>query len=463
MNADFPAQAVLDYIEENLHEPIELEMLAAKAFVSQPQLYRLFYACTGHTVKEYIRKRRISSAAEWLENGRRPLKQIALDCGFDSFQSFAKAFKKITGVTPAEYRSTAYTYFSFEPIRLPVKAKPQTAVKIVNMPSKSALVYCHSSPHREGLEPDAFQAAYEAVLAMGWNAAKTRFFGHDWHPEQEDPQQGSSLYGYRMMVLTPPEADPNPVKSDWHAESFPSGLYAVSTVPPESASSVIGAWNQLLSEWLPASAFSRREGPFVEEFIHFRGKVARMRLYLPIERQNEQPFIHIAQVGARQVAFVKSFGPNAREEADRTLAKWIDASVILQGRTKCSYYMSYRYGVCESSVRYWSEAGVTLEEEIALTNGVETKRLGGGEYACLTTEAYGTMQGVLELLHGWLDHQELYTRDESREWFAEYVVHKDQPIDRIKATCYLPVQDAGRSTDKLSKERRQNNGGTSKR
>lgn len=56
-------QRAIDYIEERLDEPLALEAIAEAASLSVPHLYRMFYAATGHPVKSYIRKRRISEAA----------------------------------------------------------------------------------------------------------------------------------------------------------------------------------------------------------------------------------------------------------------------------------------------------------------------------------------------------------------------------------------------------------------
>lgn len=433
-------QSVLDYIEERLHEPIGLEHLAAIAYVSQPQLYRLFYACTGHPVKAYIRKRRISVASQWLDQTSRPLKEIAIDCGFESFQSFAKAFKKLTGVTPAEYRSAASTYFRFEPVAVSAAWPTNGSVKLLNMPQSRLWVRTHASRVKDGLEPAAFRRAYEAAGRAGWPLTDTRFLGYDIDRSSDDSQNEAALHEYRTMIMPSPGFDNSPMDGAWRSDSFPGGLYAVVSASAESAASVTGAWNRLLSDWLPSSAFSRREGPFVEEFIHYKGNLARMHLHLPIRRKTAQPFIRIVDAGPRRIALVKSFGPNAYEEADRRLAEWIGQSGYMHGRTECGYYMSYRDDCSRASDDFWWEAGFRLGNDGAPVIGLESKTLGGGEYACLTTETYGTMRGVLDMLCGWVDEHKRYERDDSRQWFAEYALRSGNSADRLQATCYLPIR-----------------------
>lgn len=61
-------QRAIDFVEDHLTEPLALEEIAGVAAMSLPNLYRLFHSITGHPVKEYIRKRRISEAASCLRN-----------------------------------------------------------------------------------------------------------------------------------------------------------------------------------------------------------------------------------------------------------------------------------------------------------------------------------------------------------------------------------------------------------
>jgi DNA gyrase inhibitor GyrI len=247
------------------------------------------------------------------------------------------------------------------------------------------------------------------------------------------------LYGYRMLVIPPNETVPLPDAGQWQADTFPGGLYAMSSTAADSAATIIGAWNRLFSEWLPASRFERREGPFVEEFIQYKGKIARMHLYAPICRGTDQPFIRIVSVGRRQIVFTRSYGPGAYEEADGRLTRWIRSSGCLEGLAECSYYMSYDNASGENG-RNWWEAGIGCKGSIRLDDGMDTKELGGGEYVCLTTETYGMLKGVLHRLERWLEHQEDYEPDVDREWFAEYVVRKDSSPECMRVTCYLPVR-----------------------
>jgi AraC family transcriptional regulator len=97
-------QRGLDYIEAHLDEDISPGDVARHAGISQWHFQRIFKALTTETLKMYIRSRRFSTALEMLERADVPVLQIALAAGFDTQESFTRAFKKAFGVTPGAYR-----------------------------------------------------------------------------------------------------------------------------------------------------------------------------------------------------------------------------------------------------------------------------------------------------------------------------------------------------------------------
>lgn len=97
-------QKAVDYIEENLSEPICLADVSSAAFSSLSHFHRIFYFLTGYTLKEYIRKRRLSQAAFQIHCSDRPILEIALQAGYETSESFSRAFKKQFSVGPRKFR-----------------------------------------------------------------------------------------------------------------------------------------------------------------------------------------------------------------------------------------------------------------------------------------------------------------------------------------------------------------------
>ncbi|NCA68029.1 MAG: AraC family transcriptional regulator, partial [Clostridia bacterium] len=94
---------VLLYIEKYLMTEIDPNSISKHHFISLSQLYRDFYAFTGYSIKEYIRKRRISNICEKIKCSDIPLAVIADESGCQTQQAFHKQFKSIVGMTPLEY------------------------------------------------------------------------------------------------------------------------------------------------------------------------------------------------------------------------------------------------------------------------------------------------------------------------------------------------------------------------
>jgi AraC family transcriptional regulator len=97
---------VLAYIEEHLAEDITVADLANVACLSIFHFTRAFAATMGVPPHRYVSRRRLESAKAMIATGRAPLSQIALDTRFSSQSSFTRAFRRATGMTPAEYRRT---------------------------------------------------------------------------------------------------------------------------------------------------------------------------------------------------------------------------------------------------------------------------------------------------------------------------------------------------------------------
>lgn len=114
MNHYSRLQNAVNFIEENLDNPISLADVSKAAFSSLSYFHRVFYFMTGLTVKEYIRKRRLSRAAYQLHCTSLPITDIALNAGYESLESFTRSFKKHFNISPRTFRQTNKEHRLFE-------------------------------------------------------------------------------------------------------------------------------------------------------------------------------------------------------------------------------------------------------------------------------------------------------------------------------------------------------------
>lgn len=97
---------VIRYITEHFSEPLTLEDIAAKFFVSKSYLNRHFKAYTNSTVYAYIMALRLTHARRMLREGI-PAVEAGRECGFSDYSTFYKAFKTQTGLSPQQFKSRA--------------------------------------------------------------------------------------------------------------------------------------------------------------------------------------------------------------------------------------------------------------------------------------------------------------------------------------------------------------------
>lgn len=98
-------QKAIDFIEEHLLEEINYDVVAIQSFSSSYHFQRVFSILCGFTVGEYIRNRRLSLAGEELIKTQTKVIDIALKYGYESPDSFTKAFQKFHGITPSAAKS----------------------------------------------------------------------------------------------------------------------------------------------------------------------------------------------------------------------------------------------------------------------------------------------------------------------------------------------------------------------
>lgn len=94
----------LDFIEQELKNPLNLDLVAEEACYSKYHLIRLFGEVLGETVMDYIRKRRISASTKELIATDDSILTIALTYQFESQEAYTRSFQQVLGIPPGKYR-----------------------------------------------------------------------------------------------------------------------------------------------------------------------------------------------------------------------------------------------------------------------------------------------------------------------------------------------------------------------
>lgn len=98
-------QKIQGYILEHISEDLSVEQLAALVYISPNHLTRLFKKETGKTLIDYITGQRMFLAKELLEQNKLSVSMVSARVGYGNYSYFTKAFKKVYGKTPRDYRA----------------------------------------------------------------------------------------------------------------------------------------------------------------------------------------------------------------------------------------------------------------------------------------------------------------------------------------------------------------------
>ena len=165
-------QRSIDYIEEHLDEEIDYEKVAKESFSSSYHFQRIFALLCGYTLGEYIRLRRLTLAGAELSNGKAKVLDVALKYGYESPDSFAKAFQRFHGITPSQARIDGKMIKSFSPLSLKISLEGGTIMndRIETKPKMTLVGY---KRRFEGTPYDSLRYEQEEKLFISTRA-------HQW-------------------------------------------------------------------------------------------------------------------------------------------------------------------------------------------------------------------------------------------------------------------------------------------
>lgn len=116
-------QKAINYIEANLLENISIDDVSKHIYSSNDYFQKMFHIVTGFSVSEYIRNRRLSLAGQELSTSKNKVIDIALKYGYETPESFTKAFSRFHKITPSEAVSSANDLICFSPLTIQIDVK----------------------------------------------------------------------------------------------------------------------------------------------------------------------------------------------------------------------------------------------------------------------------------------------------------------------------------------------------
>ncbi len=253
--------AALDYIEENLGGYIDLKLVANKACCSEFHFTRMFSFITSIPLNEYIRRRRLTLAGFELLNSDVKVIDLALKYGYDSPNSFTRAFQTVHGVTPSAARIPGVELKSFSRISFIISIKGDTGLNFRIVEEGTLKVFGKSLT-------TSLTEAYETIPAFWDKCEKDRITnkiveaGHGnkktlLKSVLSDMDDGMMKY---MICLDMPEDE---VSDEFETTIIPARIWAVFplVVEKQGKDSIISIWERIFPEWFPNSGYELDTGP----------------------------------------------------------------------------------------------------------------------------------------------------------------------------------------------------------
>ncbi len=95
-------QKSINFIEENLLSELSVDSIADHIYSSASNFQKAFNVITGYSIGEYVRNRRLTLAAEELLQSDKSVLDVAFKYGYETPESFSKAFKRFHGINPRD-------------------------------------------------------------------------------------------------------------------------------------------------------------------------------------------------------------------------------------------------------------------------------------------------------------------------------------------------------------------------
>lgn len=260
-------QRAIDYMEEHLLDSITIDDIAKQANVSTFHFQRIFMILTDMSIGEYLRRRRLTLAAQELSSTDSKVIELAFKYGYDTPESFTRAFRKQHGITPSEARKGMGKLQSYNRLAIQVNlkgAKPMN-YRIVEKGAFEASGIKREFPRNEGAGIPGVPEFWTEVNGDGTAGRLLRLNNGQIKGllgicTNSNIKKNKTDY----WIAAEHEGEAPEEFSSFH---FPAAKWAVFEVRGRVPNAIISTWKQIYSEWFPSNGYEPAEIAPFEAYI----------------------------------------------------------------------------------------------------------------------------------------------------------------------------------------------------
>ena len=280
-------QRAIGYIEDNLTETIDYEEVAKKCYSSSYHFQRVFSILCGFTLGEYIRNRRLTLAGRELATTNVKVIDVALKYGYESPDSFTKAFQKFHGILPSQARNNGSNLKSFSRLVLKFSLEGGTIMNYRIEEKESLVLLGHSI--KCSCSPTDVVNTYEKTknhwLTNKDVIRKLKTFRdnkHIWYDVYTD------FINDEFTHIIAVDYSSSHIEQDLKCISISAHEYAIfETNCCESPDDEwLSLMKRIISEWLPTTEYKIAEHPQINKLFFDNDLSKRyMEIWIPIEKK----------------------------------------------------------------------------------------------------------------------------------------------------------------------------------
>lgn len=237
-------QSAISFIEQHITDDITAEDVANHVHISSFYFQKGFSMLCGYSVTEYIRNRRLALAGGALAATDMKIIDIAMKYGYDSPDSFTKAFTRFHGVSPAMVRKNDVTIKTFAPLKLEILLKGGYLMNYKIIDKESFTVLGASKKFEYENCKQEIPMFWQEHYAKGHGKYVGGMFGINI-----DEQMGNDSFEYLIADLYNPNTE---IPEGFVTRTIPAFTWAVFSCDGPLPTALQDVNTKIFSEWLPA-------------------------------------------------------------------------------------------------------------------------------------------------------------------------------------------------------------------
>ena len=289
-------QNAVGFMEDHLLEDINYEDVARWVHMSGYNFHRSFSLMSGMTANEYIRRRRLSLAAQELQQTDISVIDAALKYGYDTPESFSKAFSRFHGSTPRQAKSGGAPLRIFNPLVIKITLEGGTAMdyRIVRQEKQKFIALTRSFPcsiindDSDHSIPDFW--GEESTREMVGKLQALRPAGRrDLYGLCSPKRDDNDCFSYGIGVIIDSETDTAGLDglqaggyTLWETEP---AEYVVFRCMGEDGDCISATWERFYREFLPGSGYDQTELTDYEIYFENGEEGMMCELWIPVVRK----------------------------------------------------------------------------------------------------------------------------------------------------------------------------------